>query len=102
MSFAISRYMDDDVLAAAQRLEPIASAAGLTTVQLALAWVLRREEVSSAIVGASRPEQVTQNASAAGIELADETIAAVDEALSDVALTEVRSAGFAREGVKHR
>jgi len=102
MSFAISRYMDDDVLAAAQRLDPIAAAAGLTMAQLALGWVLRREEVSSAIIGASRPEQVSQNASAAGIELADETIAAVDEALSDVAITEPRSAGFAREGVKHR
>jgi len=102
MSFAISRYMADDVLAAAQRLEPIASAAGLTAAQLALAWVLRREEVSSAIVGASRPEQVTQNAAAAGIELSDETVAAVDETLADVALAEPRSAGFAREGVKHR
>ena len=102
MSFAISRYMADDVLAAAQRLEPIASAAGLTAAHLALAWVLRREEVSSAIVGASRPEQVTQNAAAAGIELSDETVAAVDETLADVALAEPRSAGFAREGVKHR
>ncbi|MGH2923175.1 MAG: aldo/keto reductase family protein [Solirubrobacterales bacterium] len=102
MAFAISRYMDDDVLLAAQRLDPIAAAAGLTMAQLALAWVLRRDEVSSAIVGASRPEQVTQNASASGIELSDEVLAAIDEALADVVVTDSRPAGFAREGVKHR
>jgi aryl-alcohol dehydrogenase-like predicted oxidoreductase len=102
MSFAIERYMDDDVLTAVQRLDPIAAAAGLTMTQLALAWVLRREEVSSAIVGASRPEQVTQNASASGIELPAEVLDACDQALADVAITEPRLAGFAREGVKHR
>jgi len=102
MSFAISRYMDDDVLSAVQRLEPIAADAGLTMAQLALAWVLRRDEVSSAIVGASRPEQVTQNASAAAVRLTDDVIAVVDEALADVAITESRLAGFARGGVKHR
>jgi aryl-alcohol dehydrogenase-like predicted oxidoreductase len=102
MSFAISRYMDDDVLAAAQRLAPVADAAGLTMAQLALAWVLRREEVSSAIVGASRPEQVTQNASAAGVELSEDTVAAIDDALDGVAITAPRLAGFARDGVKHR
>jgi aryl-alcohol dehydrogenase-like predicted oxidoreductase len=102
MSFAIERYMSDDVLGAVQRLDPIAAAAGMTMTQMALAWVLRREEVSSAIVGASRPEQVTQNASASGIELAQEVIDAVDEALADVAITEPTLAGFAREGVKHR
>ena len=58
--------MDDRVLEAVQRLEPIAEEAGLTMVQLALAWVLRRDELASAIVGASRPEQVHANASASG------------------------------------
>lgn len=102
MSFAIERYMDDSVLTAVERLDPIAAAAGVTMTQMALAWVLRREEVSSAIVGASRPEQVTQNASASGIQLSDDVLGAIDEALADVALTEPKLAGFAREGVKHR
>jgi aryl-alcohol dehydrogenase-like predicted oxidoreductase len=49
--------------------------------QLALAWVLRRPEVASAIVGASRPEQVSENAAAAGVELGEDTLRAIDEAL---------------------
>jgi aryl-alcohol dehydrogenase-like predicted oxidoreductase len=102
VSWAIDRYMDDDVLAAAQRLKPIADGAGLSMVELALAWVLRRDEVASAIIGASRPEQVHANAAASGIELSADVIAAVDEALADVAITEPRLAGFANEGVKHR
>jgi aryl-alcohol dehydrogenase-like predicted oxidoreductase len=102
MSFAIERYMGDEVIAAVQRLRPIAEDAGLTMVQLALAWILRREEVASAIIGASRPEQVHSNAAASGLELSDDVIAAVDEALADVAITEPRLAGFADEGVKRR
>jgi aryl-alcohol dehydrogenase-like predicted oxidoreductase len=102
MGFAIERYMDDEVLAAVQRLRPIADDAELTMVQLALAWILRRDEVASAIIGASRPEQVRSNAAASGIELSDDLIAAVDDALADVAFTEPRLAGFAEEGVKHR
>jgi aryl-alcohol dehydrogenase-like predicted oxidoreductase len=102
MSFAIKRYMDDEVLEAVQRLVPIGEGAGLTMVQLALAWVLRREEVASAIVGASRPEQLEANAEASGVELADDVVAAIDEALAGVAITEPTLAGFAREGVKHR
>jgi 1-deoxyxylulose-5-phosphate synthase len=84
MSGFIDRLTDDRVLEAVQRLQPIAEQAGLTMVQLALAWVLRRQNVASAIVGASRPEQVHANASASGITLGDETLAAVDEALGDV------------------
>jgi aryl-alcohol dehydrogenase-like predicted oxidoreductase len=102
MGFAIDRYMDDAVLEAVQRLRPIADEAGLTMVQLALAWVLRREEVASAIVGASRPEQVHDNVAASGVELSADTLAAIDEALGDVAITEARPAAFARDGVKHR
>ena len=102
MSFAIERYMSDEVLAAVQRLRPVADEAGLTMVELALAWVLRREEVASAIIGASRPEQVHANAAASGIELSSDTLAAIDEALGEVAVTEPRRANFAEEGVKHR
>jgi aryl-alcohol dehydrogenase-like predicted oxidoreductase len=101
MGDTIGRYMDDDVLEAVQRLVPIAEGAGLTMVQLALAWVLRREEVASAIIGASRPEQVHDNASASGIELEDDILEAIDEALAGIVVSEAR-ANFAGEGVKHR
>jgi 1-deoxyxylulose-5-phosphate synthase len=73
-----------DSRAAIERLRPVAEQADLTMAQLALAWVLREPNVASAIVGASRPEQVHANASASGIELSEETLAAVDEALGDV------------------
>jgi aryl-alcohol dehydrogenase-like predicted oxidoreductase len=79
----IDRLMDPRVLEAVQRLVPIAEQAGLTMVQLALAWVLRQPDVASAIVGASRPEQVHANASASGIELSADTLAAIDAALGD-------------------
>jgi aryl-alcohol dehydrogenase-like predicted oxidoreductase len=102
MGFAIERYLDDRVLEAVQRLEPIAEGEGLTMVQLALAWALRRDELASAIVGASRPEQVHANASASGVKLSDDTLAAIDEALDGVIVAEPRLAGFARDGVKHR
>ena len=64
----IDRLVEPRVLEAVQRLRPIAEQAGLTMVQLALAWVLRQQNVASAIVGASRPEQVHANASASGID----------------------------------
>jgi aryl-alcohol dehydrogenase-like predicted oxidoreductase len=102
MSFAIDRYMSDDVLVAVQRLVPIADGAGLTMVEMALAWLLREENVASAIVGASRPDQVHANASAAGIELSGDVLEAIDEALGEVIVTGPRLASFAREGVEHR
>jgi aryl-alcohol dehydrogenase-like predicted oxidoreductase len=80
----IDRLIEPPVLKAVERLRPIADTAGLTMAQMALAWVLRLENVASAIVGASRPDQVHANASAAGIVLGDETLAAIDEALADV------------------
>ncbi len=80
----IGGLVEPRVLEAVQRLPPIAEAAGLTMVQLALAWVLRQQNVASAIVGASRPEQVHANASASGVTLSTDTLAAIDEALGDV------------------
>jgi aryl-alcohol dehydrogenase-like predicted oxidoreductase len=80
----MEQHMGGEVLGAVQRLVPVAAEAGLTLPQLALAWVLREPNVASAIVGASRPEQVEQNAAAAGIRLSDDTLRAVDEALADV------------------
>jgi len=84
MNTFIGQLMDDRVLEAVQRLVPIAEQAGLTMPQMALAWVLRQENVASAIVGASRPEQVHANASASGVTLSADTLAAIDEALDGV------------------
>jgi 1-deoxyxylulose-5-phosphate synthase len=75
-------WLDDDVLERVQRLVPIAERLGITMAQLALAWVLREDNVASAIVGASRPEQVHDNASASGIELDAETRAEIELAVS--------------------
>jgi aryl-alcohol dehydrogenase-like predicted oxidoreductase len=84
MSGFIGRLIEPRVLEAVQRLREVAEDAGLTMVQLALAWVLRQPNVASAIVGATRPEQVQANASAAGIVLGPDTLGAIDEALGDV------------------
>jgi aryl-alcohol dehydrogenase-like predicted oxidoreductase len=74
--------LQEGVLERVQRLVPIAERLGISMAQLALAWVLRVENVASAIVGASRPEQVHDNASASGIALDAETLAEIDRALS--------------------
>ncbi|MDB4992762.1 MAG: aldo/keto reductase [Myxococcaceae bacterium] len=74
------------LLEAVMRLKPIAKDAGMTLPQLALAWVLRREELSSAIIGASRPEQVDENAAASGKTLSPDVLAAIDTALAGVSL----------------
>jgi aryl-alcohol dehydrogenase-like predicted oxidoreductase len=70
--------LGDAVLSRVERLGPIAKEAGITVSQLALAWVLRRPEVTSAIIGASRPEQVAENAAASGVALAPEVVARVE------------------------
>ena len=79
-------FRSDFLLAAVDRLNPIASDLGLTMTQLALAWVLRREEVSSAIVGASRPEQIAGSVAASGIRLPSEALARIDAVLSPVTI----------------
>jgi aryl-alcohol dehydrogenase-like predicted oxidoreductase len=84
MGWAMDRFRDEDVIEAVQRLRPIADGLGITMAQLALAWVLREPNVSAAIVGATRPEQVEENAAASGIELDEATLAAIDEAVADV------------------
>ncbi|HEY7891614.1 MAG TPA: aldo/keto reductase family protein [Solirubrobacteraceae bacterium] len=86
MNTFIGALMDERVLRAVQRLIPIAKAAGLSMAQLALAWVLRQPNVACAIIGASRPEQVDENAAVAGMTLSADTLAAVNEALGDVAI----------------
>jgi aryl-alcohol dehydrogenase-like predicted oxidoreductase len=62
----------------------VAEGAGLTMSQLALAWVLRQRNVAAAIIGATRREQVHENAAAAGVELSDDTLRAIDDALRTV------------------
>jgi aryl-alcohol dehydrogenase-like predicted oxidoreductase len=74
-------YRSDAVLERVQRLAPVAERLGITMAQLALAWVLREPNVASAIVGASRPEQVHDNAAASGIDLDPETIAEIESAV---------------------
>jgi aryl-alcohol dehydrogenase-like predicted oxidoreductase len=81
MSRFIGQWLNGVTLDAVDRLRPVADEAGLTMAQLALAWVLRQDNVASAIVGASRPEQVHENARAAGVRLSDDTLRAIDEAL---------------------
>lgn len=84
MNTFMDRLLDDRVLEAVQRLAAVAEGAELTMARLALAWVLREPNVASAIVGASRPEQVHANASASGVTLDPQTLAAIDEAMGDV------------------
>ncbi|BBY34089.1 aldo/keto reductase [Mycolicibacter minnesotensis] len=79
----IKRFMADDVLTRVQQLQPIAAELGLTTAQLAIAWVLQNDNVAAALVGASRPEQVTENVKAAGVQIPDELLARVDQVLGD-------------------
>jgi aryl-alcohol dehydrogenase-like predicted oxidoreductase len=72
------------VLERVQRLRPLADEAGLSLAQLAVAWVLQNPNVSAAIIGASRPEQVTENVKAAGVVLEDELMKSIDEVIGDV------------------
>jgi aryl-alcohol dehydrogenase-like predicted oxidoreductase len=102
MGTFIARRLEDTTLDAVQRLVPIAEQAGMTMVQMALAWVLRQSNVASVIVGASRPEQVQANVAAAGVTLSDDTLAAIDEALGDIPVTEPTLAPGATAGVTRR
>jgi 1-deoxyxylulose-5-phosphate synthase len=86
MGWSMDRFRDDDVLEAVQRLRPVAEGLGITMAQLALAWVLREENVASVIVGASRPQQVEDNAAASGITLDAAALGAIDDAVADVAV----------------
>ena len=76
--------MGDEVLTAVQQLKPLAEQAGLTMAQLAVAWVLQNPNVSSAIVGATRPEQLEDNVKAAGVKLDADLLKAIDEVLDPV------------------
>jgi len=84
----ISRWLRDDVLTAVAKLEPIAADCGLSMAQLAVAWVLQNPNVASAIVGATRPEQIADNVGAAGVRLSDDVLEAIDKTLDGVAVTD--------------
>jgi len=84
----VSRWLTDAVLNAVAKLEPIAADMKLTMSQLAIAWTLSNPNVASAIVGASRPEQITENAQAAGITLPEDVLSAIDYALGDLVQTD--------------
>ena len=80
----ISRWMREEVLTAVQRLKPIAASAGLTPAQLAVAWVLQNTNVASAIIGATKPEQIKENVAASGVTLSKEVMREIDQALGDL------------------
>ncbi|MEV4442398.1 aldo/keto reductase family protein [Streptomyces sp. NPDC049577] len=81
----LAGWLKDEVLGRVQELKPLAAEAGLTLAQLSLAWVLRNPGVSTAVLGASRPEQITSNAEAAGVRLDDDLMAKIDAVLGPVA-----------------
>jgi aryl-alcohol dehydrogenase-like predicted oxidoreductase len=84
----IARFMSDDVLSTVQRLKPLAEQAGLSMAQLAIAWVLQNRNVASAIIGASRPEQVADNVRASGVVLDAEVLSRIDAAIGGIAETD--------------
>jgi aryl-alcohol dehydrogenase-like predicted oxidoreductase len=84
----IKRYLTDDILGRVQQLKPLADEAGLTLAQLAIAWTLQNPGVSAAIVGATRPEQVRENAGASGVRLDPALMARIDDALGPVIFTD--------------
>ncbi|TRZ86937.1 MAG: aldo/keto reductase [Streptomycetaceae bacterium] len=80
----ISRWLKDDVLTGVQKLAPIAEGVGLSMAQLAVAWVLQNKNISSAIIGATKPSQVKENVKASGVKLSPETMKAIDKALGSL------------------
>ena len=80
----VKRFLNDDVLTRVQALRPVADELGLSLSQLALAWVLQNPNVSSAIIGASRPEQVQENVKASGVTLSAEVLRRLDDVLGPV------------------
>ncbi|MFT3917547.1 MAG: aldo/keto reductase [Anaeromyxobacteraceae bacterium] len=86
-AFITRRLVEPRLLEAVQRVVPIAQELGLTLAQLSLAWVLRRPEVTCAIIGASRPEQVDENCAASGVVLSDDVLRRIDQALDGARLS---------------
>ena len=80
----IKRFLGDETLKAVQHLDSLAADAGLSLAQLAVAWVLQNPNVSAAIIGATRPQQVRENVKAAGVRLDPGLMSRIDEALGQV------------------
>ncbi len=80
----VKRFLREDVLARVQELSPIADELDLSLAQLAVAWVLQNDNVASAIIGASRPEQVHENVKASGVDIPSELLDRIDDVLGDV------------------
>jgi 1-deoxyxylulose-5-phosphate synthase len=83
MNYFMDASEDDVLLERVQQLRPLAEGLGLSMAQLAIAWVLREPNVASAIIGASRPAQVSDNAAASGVTLDEATLKQIDEILGD-------------------
>ena len=86
----IARWLNDDVLTRVQQLKPIAEKAGITMAQMSIAWTLQNKNVASAIVGATRPEQLDDNVKAAGVVLDADTLKAIDKVLDGVVISDPR------------
>jgi voltage-dependent potassium channel beta subunit len=84
----ISSYLRDEILTRVQDLAPVAADAGLSMAQLAIAWTLQNPNVSSAIVGATRPEQVRDNVGASGVKLSPDVLERIDAVLAPVIQTD--------------
>ena len=86
----ISRWLNDDVLTKVQQLKPIAQQAGITMAQMSIAWTLQNKNVASAIVGATRPEQLDDNVKASGVVLDADTLKAIDKVLAGTIISDPR------------
>lgn len=86
----MGKYLSDEVLTRVQLLSPLAEQLGLTMAQFALAWVLQNDNVASAIVGATKPEQISSNIAAVGVEIPEQVMNQVSEILSPVAVFDPR------------
>ena len=84
----VTRYLTDEILGKVQLLKPVAEQAGLTLAQLAVAWTLQNPAVSAAIIGATRPEQVRENARASGVRLDPEVLRQIDDILAGQIVTD--------------
>jgi len=86
----IARWMNDDVLTKVQLLKPIAQQAGISMAQMSIAWVLQNKNVATAIVGATRPDQLDDNVKASGIVLDADTLKAIDKVLDGIIISDPR------------
>jgi aryl-alcohol dehydrogenase-like predicted oxidoreductase len=84
----IRRFLTDEVLSRVQAIQPIAESLELSMAQLAVAWVLQNDNVAAALIGASRPEQVSENVRAAGVRIPQDAMRRIDEVLGDIVETD--------------